>query len=499
MSDIDKSRGTERKTVLEARESVPLRIDPAVADVLSGVQAHVERAGYTPTNIYRVEYQNGVVIFKWISTKKNDKGETEYYFSMSYDAPGNIAIAPESKLIVNYVPLGTEREVAENICYNPSVSPIYGTEFFAEKLIADARTEIDAGNVRTKFPIAKLNAMEDAMDEVLEKISPPQRPDFIKGVAYLSHLYNTDDEFREVAAVMIRLVTQDLSSQEYPSVFWLSLRHLAPYISKKEDVSRIGKIVIDKNLWRMGTDYFVEAYLRGTMVQVEDSFSYPRVMHQYGGSLYGFGSIVDVMLEDVTHEQREEFISKMSQDSRITNLESLVAFARMNGLQTEGTDEGVLHRYQEALIAEGRQNIDLNEIANNSELFSWAREQFCWSNAYISKIFDLGDPQGPVLNRSLKITNRDFSGFPNNLTIAGDVRFDNYHGEMPFSSGMRVEGDVVMFASSFKQLRLPDNFVITGKLFLSQFVGVERKKLMNDQLIQECERLGINYEIVERR
>jgi hypothetical protein len=70
---------------------------------------------------------------------------------------------------------------------------------------------------------------------------------------------------------------------------------------------------------------------------------------------------------------------------------------------------------------------------------------------------------------------------------------------MPFSSGMRVEGDVVMFASSFKQLRLPDNFVITGKLFLSQFVGVEREKLMNDQLIQECERLGIDYEIVERR
>jgi hypothetical protein len=499
MSDPDKLNWPEKQPVSEVRESGPLKIDPALANVLSGVRAHVERSGYTPTNIYRVEYQNGVVIFKWVSTKKNDKGETEYYFSMSYDAPGNTAIAPERKLIVDYVLVGTEKEVAENVCYNPNVSPIYETKFPAEKLIADARTEIDAGNVRTKFPIAKLNAMEDAMDEVLEKISPPQRPDFIKGIVALSHLYDTDEKLREVSDMMIQLVTQDLSSQEYPSVFWTSLMYLSPYIAETEDISRIGKMLIDKNLWRMGTAYFVEAYLRGTMVQVEDSFSYPRVMHQYGGSLYVFGPIVDVMLKDVTQEQRKEFLSKMSHDSRISSLESLVAVARMNGLETEGTNEEVLHRYQEALIAEEHQNAKLNEIENDSELYRWARGQFGWSNAYISKIFNLSDPQRPVLNRDLAIENRNFSGFIDNLTIAGNVRFDNYHGEMPFSTGMRVEGDVVMFASSFKQLSLPDDFVITGKLFLSQFVGVEREEKMNAQLIQECERLGIEYEIVERR
>jgi hypothetical protein len=392
MSDPDKLNWPEKQPVSEVRDSGPLKIDPAIANVLSGVRAHVERSGYTPTNIYRVEYQNGVVIFKWVSTKKNDKGETEYYFSMSYDAPGNTAIAPERKLIVDYVLVGTEKEVAENVCYNPNVSPIYATKFPSEKLAADAKSELDAGNARTKFPIEKLNTMEATMDEILEKVFPPQRPDFIEGIVALSHLYDTDEKLREVADMMIQLVTQDLSSQEYPSVFWKSLMYLSPYIAETEDISRIGKMLIDKKLWRMGTDYFVEAYLRGTMVQIEDSFSYPRVIHQYGGSLYRFGSIVDVMLEDVTPEQRKGFISRMSQDSRITNLESLVVFARMNGLQTEGTDAEVFDRYQELLLKDV-------EIQTSMRLqipgINWA-ETIWLSNAYISKIFDLSDPQRPV-------------------------------------------------------------------------------------------------------
>jgi len=204
---------------------------------------------------------NGVLFKVILESRLDSQGETEYLFSLGYNAPGNIAVKASSGLIINRYLLGTDVDVANNFVNRLTDNSVWFLNIAVNEgrvnaslseLLKVAKQEKEHGTIRSCYG-EELIGFETLIDQELKSVAHSRHEAFVTALKALNHLIEDGESFRQVASALKSLVDNDLKGREYPEVLWKStIPILVPVIRDIGEITVITQRAIREDKWRMG-------------------------------------------------------------------------------------------------------------------------------------------------------------------------------------------------------------------------------------------------------